>query len=62
MYSTVIFLGGHFVFMQIMHSPTTPILCDLICFSMTLSETVSEGILYVAISGESFHCLPGLHH
>ena len=27
---------------------------------MTLSETVGEGIIYVAISGGSFHSLPGL--
>ena len=27
---------------------------------MTLSETVGEGIIYVAISGGSFHCLSGL--
>ena len=27
---------------------------------MTLSETVGEGIISVAISGGSFHILPGL--
>ena len=27
---------------------------------MTLSETIDEGIIYVAISGESFHSLPGV--
>ena len=27
---------------------------------MTLSETVGEGIIFVAICGGSFHSLPGL--
>ena len=27
---------------------------------MTLSDTVGEGIIYVAIIGGTFYCLPGL--